>query len=108
MTEQEKQLRQDLLNADFETRITAAVSLTENILFERNDFEESELILLDVLGFQSTKSGNIIELMLGQLYIKMSELPRAKRFLLIAQSSRDEVVMQKAKELLEFTSNSSK
>jgi hypothetical protein len=108
MTEQEKQLRQDLLSADFETRITAAVSLTENILFERNDFEESELILLDVLGFQSPKSGNIIELMLGQLYIKMNELPRAKRFLLIAQSSRDEVVMQKAKELLEFTSNSSK
>jgi hypothetical protein len=108
MTDQEKQLRDDLLSSNFETRIQAAVALTESFLFERNDFEEAEMVLLGVLGLQSPASGNIIELTLGQLYLKMDELPRAKRFLLIAQSSRNESIKGKASELLDFTTSSSR
>jgi len=108
MSDEEKKHREDLLSSNFETRVDAAVALTELFLLERNDLEESEVVLLDVLGLQSPSAGYVIELTLGRVYIKMDELPRAKRFLLTAQTSKDEVIAREATEFLEFIENSSK
>ena len=100
MTATELQLRETIAGNDWSAAIDAAVSLYRNFLSIRGDYVEAELVLLSVLGLQSTANGFIIELTLGEIYIEMNELSRAKRFLETAQASSQEFLRQRASELL--------
>lgn len=80
MTSQENELRAQLQNPDEEVAVKAAVDLCREILHPQNRWEDSEMVLLGAVGLQSSSSGQIIHLLLGQTYVKMNEIPRAIRF----------------------------
>ena len=80
MTNQENELRAQLKNTDEEVAVKAAVDLCREILHPQNRWEESEMVLLGAVGLQTSASGQIIHLLLGQTYVKMNELSRAVRF----------------------------
>jgi len=101
MTEREEELRESLKSSNAETSVNAALDLVKEFLFPRKEFTTAELILLERIGLQSTYHGNPIELALGQLYIGLEEFPRAKRFLEVAKSSKNEEISSQALVLLE-------
>lgn len=100
MTDREAELREMLNNADDQTLVETAVALVDEFLIARGDLEAIEMTLLRVLGRQGSTAGLSIHLKLGELYIQMGEPSRAKRFLTIATSSRDELTRQRSDELL--------
>lgn len=100
MTEREAELRERLNNADDQTLVETAIALVDEFLTARGDLETIEMTLLRVIGRQGSATGLSIHLKLGELYIQMGELSRAKRFLTIATSNRDELIRQRSDELL--------
>ena len=80
MSNQEQLLREQLKSEDNEIAVKAAVDLCTEILHPQSRWEDSEFVLLGVVGLQNLSSGQIIQLLLGQTYIKMNEIPRAIRF----------------------------
>jgi hypothetical protein len=99
MTTREEELRAALESSDDETVIEAAIALCQEILFVNQDYIASETVLLEAIGRQSSKDGNVIEVLLGELYIHIDEIPRAKRFLNRAAASSKDDVKKKASEL---------
>lgn len=104
MTERELELTEKTDSADSTVAIEAAVALCKEFLFPRNEFEKAEYLLFGLAGFQSSSLGFIIELTLGEAYIGMKELARAKRFLEIASASGVESVQSEATRILETIS----
>ena len=99
MKAEESSFRESLASLDDQTSVQAALGLVDEFLLAREEFETSEMVLLEVLG----KEGGAfsIHLKLGEIYLKMGEASRAKRFLQIASNSRDDVIRQKSNNLLE-------
>lgn len=107
MTERETELIQNLESAMADISVSAVVDLCKEFLFPRKEFEKAELLLLERVGIQPLATSKIIDLTLGQLYIELDEIPRAKRFLTEASSSKVTEISSKAHEILETLSNSS-
>jgi hypothetical protein len=107
MTEREEELANNLNSANAETSVLSAIELCDDFLFPRKEFEKAELILLERVGVQTMMMGNIVELALGEVYIGLEELPRAKRFLESAVVSKVEEIRSRAQELLASIESSS-
>ena len=101
MSDRESILREKVASDQSSEGITAAVELCTEFLFAKESFEEAELILLEKVGLQSLRDGFTLELTLGDLYIRMKENSRAIRFITVASNSSNEVIKQRANELLE-------
>jgi hypothetical protein len=101
MSDRELILRDKIASDESSEGIAAAVELCTEFLFAKEAFEEAELILLEKIGLQSLQEGFVLELTLGDLYIRMKEDSRASRFLSVASNSSDGAIKQKANELLE-------
>jgi len=99
MIEEEVQLHEATKSDDFPIAIESALLLCSNFLYVRGELTDAEIVLLTVLGKQSVADGYVIELNLAEIYLKMDEIPRAKRFLETAQSSKVESVYHRAVEL---------
>jgi hypothetical protein len=102
MTQRETELLEQSQSENVKTSIEATVALCKEILFPRGDYEKAEFLLLEKVGLQGSIFGYILELTLGEAYISMKEISRAKRFLEIAQSSEEETIRTKATELITF------
>jgi Tfp pilus assembly protein FimV len=105
MRSREEELRQSLKATDNEKALQAAIDLCREFLFVNKNFGEAETVLLEAVGRQSSHDGHIAQLLLGELYIHIGELPRAERFLNIAAASSKEDVKKKADELQATISN---
>jgi len=101
MSGRELMLRDKVASDKSTEGVAAAVELCTEFLFANEAFEEAELILLDKVGLQSLQDGFVLELTLGDLYIRMKEDSRASRFLAVASGSSNEVIKRRADELLE-------
>jgi hypothetical protein len=99
MNEEEVKLREAIKGDDFSLAVESALLLCSNFLYLRGELADAEIVLLEVLGKQSITDGYVIELNLAELYVKIDEIPRAKRFLETAQGSRVESVNNRAGEL---------
>ena len=99
MIEEEVQLREATESDDFPKAIESALLLCSNFLYVRGELTDAEIVLLAVLGKQSITDGFVIEQNLAEIYLKMDEIPRAKRFLETAQGSKVESVRNRAAEL---------
>lgn len=104
MTDRELELTEKTESTDSTIAIEAAVALCKEFLFPRKEFERAEYLLFGLAGFQSNSLGFIIELTLGEAYIGMGEITRAKRFLEIALASGIDSVQGEATGLLETIS----
>lgn len=100
MTNQENELRAQLKDADQEIAVKAAVKLCREILHPESRWEESEMVLLGAVGLQSPSDGQIINLLLGQTYVQMDEIPRAIRFFERAAESSDSEIKSQAENSL--------
>jgi hypothetical protein len=100
MTDREIELLEDCKHEDAERAVNAVVALCKEFLFVRKEYERAEFLLLEKVGIQSPRAGYILELNLGETYLEMNELTRAKRFLEIASASRVDVTKDRASELL--------
>ena len=100
MTERESELTLKSKSPIAATAIEATVALCREFLFLRKEFEAAEILLLERVGIQGSTFGYILELYLGELYISMNEISRARRFLEYASSSADDSIREHAKELL--------
>jgi thioredoxin-like negative regulator of GroEL len=105
MTEREAQLQEEVLLGNSTQSVPAAVELVRDYLIPAGKFEEAESVLFDVAGLQLSATGHLIQLTLGELFIKMNELPRAERFLTIAARSSEDEVRAEANRLLESLKN---
>ena len=101
MTDEEAKLREEVLLGNSMQSVPAAVALAKDYLIPAGKYEDAESVLFDVAGLQISATGHLVQLTLGELYIKMNELPRAERFLNIAASSSEDEIRRKATELLE-------
>lgn len=101
MTENEAKLREAISSDDANEAIDSALTLVTTHLSPRGELEEAEFMLLRVLGLQTKAHNLIVELSLGELYVKMKEYSRAKRFLEIALMSSQESVTKRASEIIE-------
>ena len=100
MSDHELILRNKVAGDEPREGIAAAVALCTVFLFAKEAFEEAELILLEKVGLQSLQDGYVIELTLGDLYIRMKENSRAARFLTVAGTSPNEAIRQQANNLM--------
>jgi predicted Zn-dependent protease len=100
MSSREDELRAELDSKDESVALKAGLELAHEILIPQSNFLEAETTLLEVIGLQSHSDGFIVQLRLAELYIKMNEFSRAKRFLNIASTSNQDLVKRKADELL--------
>lgn len=100
MSNREDELREGLNSKDESVAMNAGLDLANEILIPRNDLLEAETVLLEVIGLQNHSDGFVVQLNLAELYIKMNEISRAKRFLNIAISSNQDHIKNKANELL--------
>lgn len=101
MNEREETLRYRIAKGFPADAITSAIELCNDFLIPRGDFEEAEFLLLEKIGLQTLKEGFILELTLGELYVKIQEIPRAKRFLEVAVKSGIESIRTQAATVLE-------
>jgi predicted Zn-dependent protease len=92
MTSREDELRKQL-DSNIEAEVLkAGLELANEVLIGRGDFFNAERVLLEILGLQTHSDGQIVQLSLGKLYIKMNEISRAARFLRdAATSNKDEI-----------------
>jgi thioredoxin-like negative regulator of GroEL len=100
MTSRETELRDGLKSTVESEVLKAGLELANDHLIPRGDFAEAETILLEVLGLQTYSDGFIVQLSLAELYIKMDEIPRAKRFLKTVATSSNEANKTKADALI--------
>jgi hypothetical protein len=105
MTSREEELRLNLKVTDDGKALQAAIDLCREFLFVNKNYGEAENILLEAVGRQSIHDGYIAQLLLGELYVYIGEVPRAERFLNIATASSKEDVKKKADELLATIGN---
>lgn len=105
MTSREEELREILKDTDDEKAIQAAIDLCKEILFVNKNYGAAENVLLEVVGRQSLRDGYIIQVLLGELYINIGEITRAKRFLNTATNSSKDDVKKMADELLKTIEN---
>jgi hypothetical protein len=102
MTKSEEGLRAELHHQDAKIAVSAAVSLVKEYLIPQGRLEESESVLLTALGLQVVDSGLIVQLTLGEVYTKMNEVPRARRFLSWATESSRQEISEEANRLLQL------
>lgn len=105
MSQREEELLIDIAGSDDSKAVAAALELACDFYIPRQRYVEAERVLLEVIGKQVVKDGLIVELRLGELYLKIKELPRAKRFLERVLESKDEELRNAAKELVKALNN---
>ena len=98
MTQREDERRETALHGQQGDAIQATVDLANEFLIPAGSFVEAEQLLMEKIGLQTLREGHILELTLGELYIRMQEISRARRFLEVAKSSGIELVSQRASE----------
>jgi hypothetical protein len=100
MSQREIELRETALHGQQGEAIQATVDLVNEFLSPAGSFVEAEQLLMEKIGLQTLREGHILELTLGELYIAMKEISRARRFLEVAKASGIESITQRAGEQL--------